>query len=272
MIKIPGYDFDDRWILSLRGEKNPNDPVKPYLFFQEKELTSSGSIEEVNTIFLSNSECSFKCLMCDLWKNTTDFKVKSGDITKQIKWANAHLGPARHIKLYNSGNFFDRSAIPVEDYEEIAVLLDGFETVIVESHPKLIGDLCLHFNELVNGKLQVAIGLETTHPDILPLLNKRMDLNEFRQAVKFLNRNGIGSRAFILLRRWNAQIKMPAITSRSSTVEPTKSCCLNRLAGFIVLAPLARIVAHPKSRRGDYLLCSCAWPPWVERRSVHRAR
>ncbi len=200
MIDPPEYDIGDQWILSLRDKKNFVDPTKPYLYFQEKELTSSGKVEVVNTIFLTNSECPFKCLMCDLWKNTTNRTVGSGYIPKQIDWAISHLGAAKHIKLYNSGSFFDRNAIPVEDYYEIARILDGYENVIVESHPRLIGDLSLHFNELIKGKLQVAIGLETINPKVLPLLNKRMGLKDFGQAAHFLKSNGISSRAFILLR------------------------------------------------------------------------
>ena len=200
MIKPPDYDIGDQWILSSRGLKNSVDPAKPYLYFQEKEFNASGKAELVNTIFLTNAECPFKCLMCDLWKNTTNSSVALGDIPKQIEWAISQLGPAKNVKLYNSGNFFDRKAIPVEDYKEIARILDGYENVIVESHPKLIGDLCLQFNELLSGHLQVAIGLETVNPELLPLLNKRMELQDFRQAVRFLSKNGIGSRAFILLR------------------------------------------------------------------------
>ena len=200
MIKLPGYDIGDQWILAHRSAKNPVEPDKPYLYFQEEEITSSGKVETVNTIFLTNSECPFKCLMCDLWQNTTDSPVGLGDIPMQIEWAISQLGPAKHIKLYNSGNFFDKKAIPVEDYEDIAKILEDYENVIVESHPKLIGDLCLQFNELLNCQLQVAIGLETTNPEVLPLLNKRMDLNDFQQAVHFLSSSGIGSRAFILLR------------------------------------------------------------------------
>jgi radical SAM enzyme (TIGR01210 family) len=214
MIEVPGYDIGDQWILSLRSKKNNIVPTKPYLYFQEKEMTLSGNVEMVNTIFLSNAECPFKCLMCDLWKNTTNTPVGLGDIPIQIEWAISQLGPAKHIKLYNSGNFFDRNAIPVEDYNEIARVLKDYDTIIVESHPKLIGDLCLHFNELIKGKLQVAIGLETVNPEVLPLLNKKMDLDSFKKAIQFLNQNKIDTRAFILLR--------PPFLSESEGVEWAK--------------------------------------------------
>jgi len=122
------------------------------------------------------------------------------DIPKQVEWAMSRLGAAKNIKLYNSGNFFDRNAVAVEDYGEIARILKVYENVVVESHPKLIGDSCLHFNEMIKGRLQVAIGLETINPEVLPLLNKRMELNDFQRAVHFLSSHGISSRAFILLR------------------------------------------------------------------------
>ena len=192
--------MDDRQIISLRGKKNPVDPKKPYAFIHEKELSASGVIEEVATIFLTNSECPFKCLMCDLWLNTTDKPVKKGEIPKQIHWALNHLPSCERIKLYNSGNFFDKKAIPPEDYAEIVNLLKGFKSVIVECHPRLIDRSCLDFAAMLDQELEVAIGLETVNPDILPLLNKRMDLVDFKESVAFLKENGIQTRAFILLK------------------------------------------------------------------------
>ncbi len=138
--------------------------------------------------------------MCDLWKNTTDKKVPSGAIPGQIEWALSQLPVTRHIKLYNSGNFFDSQAIPIEDYKKIASLLQGFDTVIVESHPKLINEKVVRFRDMLGTELQVAIGLETVHPEVLSKLNKRMELADFRMSVEFLNKNDIKSRAFILLR------------------------------------------------------------------------
>ncbi|MBI5915188.1 MAG: radical SAM protein [Bacteroidetes bacterium] len=200
MSSFPDFDMDDRWILSHRSSKNPVDAHKPYADRVEEERAASGDIEKVATVFLTNRECPFRCLMCDLWKNTTDEKTPPGAIPHQIAHALALLPPARHIKLYNSGNFFDTKAIPPEDYEQIAALLDPFETVIVECHPKLVNERCLQFRDMLRGNLEIAIGLETAHPEVLEKLNKRMDLKQFEQCVQFLAANGIRSRAFTLLR------------------------------------------------------------------------
>src|SRR5687768_18538965 len=124
----------DEAILSARPAKNRVDPFVPYAFLVEPERNASGRVEDVATIFLTNRECPFRCLMCDLWKNTTDEVVPPGAIASQIDYALARLPPARSIKLYNSGNFFDAQAIPPTDHAAIAERLRGFATVIVENH------------------------------------------------------------------------------------------------------------------------------------------
>lgn len=170
----------------------------PYAWNVENERTRSGNVEEVGTIFLTNKECPFQCLMCDLWKNTTDQPVPLGAIPAQIEYALERMSSVKHLKLYNSGSFFDPGAIPRKDYQAIANLLKDFETVIVESHTHFIDERVLHFRDMLNATLQVAIGLETVHPEILSLLNKRMSTDDFRKAVLFLKQNEIESRAFIL--------------------------------------------------------------------------
>jgi hypothetical protein len=190
----------DQWIVSSRGNKNPVDPLKPYGWMVEQERTVSGSIEDTGIIFLTNRECPFHCLMCDLWKNTTDETASTGTIPNQIRYAMERMPSVKHIKLYNSGSFFDSRAIPEEDYKEIASILKNCETVIVESHPRLINEKCLKFRDMLVPQLQVAMGLETVNREILGKLNKQMTPEDFSRAVSYLTNNGIFSRAFILLR------------------------------------------------------------------------
>ena len=192
--------INDSRIVSMRGNKNSVVPHIPYGWLVEKERTASGNIEETGIIFLTNRECPFHCLMCDLWKNTTDESVPVGAIPDQIRYALEKMPPVKHIKLYNSGSFFDVRAIPEADYPEIAWLLKDFETVIVECHPRLINEKCLKFRDMLTSNLNIALGLETVNPEILKLLNKQMTLDDFTKASEFLSENRIRSRAFILLR------------------------------------------------------------------------
>ena len=192
--------WSDATILAARPPKNSVDPRRPYAYLVEPECAANGEIEDVATIFLTNRECPFRCLMCDLWQNTTDQRVPVGAIPEQINFALSMLPPARHVKLYNSGNFFDRQAIPADDYLAIAQCVAPFESVIVENHPKLCGDDCLRFRDLLDGNLEIALGLETIHPEVLPRLNKQMTADDFQRAVRLLSDSGIATRAFILLR------------------------------------------------------------------------
>lgn len=189
----------DKWILSQRPERNTLDPQRPYAFFVEEERSAAGEIVPIATVFLTNRECPWHCAMCDLWRNTLTETVPVGAIPNQIDYALSKLTPARQIKLYNSGSFFDRKAIPTEDYPAIASRVHTFERTIVESHPALIGNDCLRFRDMLQNQLEVAMGLETAHPQTLELLNKRITLDQFSRSSAFLRKNNIDLRVFILV-------------------------------------------------------------------------
>ncbi len=189
----------DVWILARRPARETRDPYLPYQYFVEEECANSGAVEPVATIFLTNRECPFRCLMCDLWRNTLSETVPLGAIPAQVDHALLSLPRARQLKLYNSGSFFDPQAIPPADYAAIAQRANRFERLIVENHPALTGDACLRFRDLLSGKLEIAIGLETVHPEVLSKLNKRMTLDQFSIAANFLRRNKIDLRVFILV-------------------------------------------------------------------------
>lgn len=192
--------FQDDWILAQRPPRNAVSPDRPYAFLVEPEAAPRGGVVDVATIFLTNRECPFRCLMCDLWKNTLETSVAPGQIVEQIRWALGQLPSAQHLKLYNAGNFFDPQAIPPEDYAEIAQLAAPFERVIVECHPRLIGRRCWEFRRHLSCEMEVALGLETIHPEVLPRLNKQMTLDDFASAVHALRAKEIVVRAFILVR------------------------------------------------------------------------
>jgi archaeosine synthase beta-subunit len=198
--------YSDEWVIAQRGPRNPVDPKRPYHFLLEHERSESGEVVPIVTIFLTNRECPWRCVMCDLWKSTLTHGVSPGDIPRQIEFALGEVGrgvlaePPRQIKLYNSGSFFDAAAIPPADYPAIASLLSNFNRVIVECHPALIGPRALPFQKMIQGKLEIAMGLETVHPEVLPRLNKRMTLGMFSEAAAFLHQHEIDLRTFVLLK------------------------------------------------------------------------
>jgi archaeosine synthase beta-subunit len=203
----------DAWILARRPPRHPVDPWQPRGVFLEKERSDSGALVQVAIVLLTNRACPWRCLMCDLWKTTTTRRVPAGAIPAQIQVAleQLKLGPGtRQIKLYNGGSFFDAGAIPPPEYAAIAAQVRGFDRVIVECHPALVGERCLEFRDLLAAavgssvagepQLEVAMGLETAHPEVLEKLNKRMTLDQFRGASEFLRRNDVALRVFVLVR------------------------------------------------------------------------
>ncbi len=196
----------DRWILERRGPRNRLDPRLPYAFFNETEPNLGGGEIPIGTVLLTNRECPYRCLMCDLWQNTLEGTVPDGAIAAQIRYALERLEPARQLKLYNAGSFFDPAAIPPAEYAEIAALAAPFERVIVECHPAVIGRRTWRFRDLLTEsgrtgpRLEIAMGLETVHPVVLDRLNKRMTLEQFRKSARQLKQEGVALRVFLLVR------------------------------------------------------------------------
>jgi radical SAM enzyme (TIGR01210 family) len=189
------------WIIAQRPPRTVQDPFKPHGFFLEEERSTSGRVVESGTIFLTNKECPWHCLMCDLWKTTLTYAVPAGAVPRQIDYALAQFGSRpEQFKLYNGGSFFDPTAIPPVDYPEICRKIAFAQHIIVESHPRLIGKKTLEFRDLLDGSLEVAMGLETVHPEILPRLNKNFTLAHFKSAAQSLRSESIGVRAFVLVK------------------------------------------------------------------------
>jgi len=209
-----------RWILSRRGPKNLVAPTRAYARLWEEELGVDGTLVPTATVFLTNRECPYRCLMCDLWRNTLNESVPTGIIPAQLVDALSNLPAARQVKLYNAGSFFDPNQIPVDDYPAIAQICHDFDRVIVECHPTLVGQRVLDFKSLLSNepetdlsvrspqnwglgghpRLEVAIGLETANPEVLDKLNKRFTVDDFRRAADFLRNHDIDLRVFVLLR------------------------------------------------------------------------
>lgn len=188
------------WIRSLRSPKPDLDAWEPYAFEVEDELSRGGSVDPTGTVFITNRECPFTCLMCDLWQYTTDESVPLGAVDAQVETALAMMPDIRHVKLYNAGNFFDDRAITPEDRAAVAARVGGFETVVLENHPNLVDDRVAGWRDTAGTNVDVAMGLETIHPDVLPRLNKRMTADDFESATAKLLTVDINVRAFVLVR------------------------------------------------------------------------
>ena len=191
----------DQRIRKLRAPKPWVDPWRAHGSLVEEERRPDGTIERALTVFLAGAECPYTCSFCDLWRWTIDGPTPAGALAWQLKEvldATPPPVPAR-LKLYNASNFFDQRAVPVQDLPAIAALAAQFSGVTVESHARTIGLRTLELARMLSGNLEVAIGLETTHPAAIQHLNKRLSLTRFAQAGAFLCDHAIALRVFVLL-------------------------------------------------------------------------
>ena len=237
----------DRFVLERREPRAAPDAWRHHGLLIEDERTAEGCVRRMATVFLTGRECSWRCVMCDLWRDTAPGDTPEGAIPAQVAAAREMLDrerpPVSQIKLYNAGSFFDPHAVPERDYDAIAAQLAGFDRVIVESHPALVGarvDLLLDALDrhrapgTGSARLEVAMGLETAHPRALEQLHKRMTVHAFAQAAEALDRRGVALRAFVLISppfipraeqdRWLLRSVELAFSSRASVVSliPTR--------------------------------------------------
>lgn len=157
------------------------------------------------------------------------------------------------MKLYNAGSFFDPRAVPAADDEAIARAVDPFARVIVESHPRLVGERTWRFRDRLaaDARLEVAMGLETAHPDALARLNKGCSLDDFAAAADALAAHAVALRAFVLVHppfvppaeqvAWLARSIDAAIAAGAAAIAliPTRggNGAMEALAGLDAFAP-----------------------------------
>ena len=175
------------------------DPNRVQAAFVEQELGGDGQLVDVATLLTTGRECIFDCVFCDLWRHTLPGPTPHGAIVRQLDAVLPTLPPAKWIKLYNASNWFDATAVPPADWPAIADRLRPFERVIVENHPKLCTEAVPRFRDLLDGQLEVAIGLESIDPRVLPRLNKSMTADDAARALERLRGWGIDVRAFVLV-------------------------------------------------------------------------
>ena len=198
-------DPDSVAVRRARGAKAAVDPWRPIAVWDEEEVAAPFQTVDCRVVLLAGAECPFTCAMCDLWRHTLIGPTPPGALPAQIEAALALAPPTRAlsgprwIKLYNASNFTDPRAVPVVDRPRIAALVDRFERVIVETHPRLVDDSLEHFARSIGGRLEVALGLETIHPRVLPWLNKQMTPADFAAACTRLQAADIDARAFVLV-------------------------------------------------------------------------
>ncbi len=196
------------WILDSRPKLARPIPGGALLGQQDEWEARSAmdhSPVRVRTLFLRGAECRFHCTMCDLWQYTHVQSTRVGDIPEQLRQGLSDVASTEPqptwLKLYNASSFFDNRNVPTEDLPNVASQVRLMQRVIVENHPRLLSSAALDSfrSQIAPAQLEVAMGLETVHVEVLRKLNKQMTVDDFQSAIDLCRRSSVDTRAFVLL-------------------------------------------------------------------------
>jgi len=243
-----------REIRNRIGRSERKDYVTTYT---EKEFLN-GRTRNERVLILRTRGCSWSyhsgCSMCGFWEDTNP-EINANDIMKQIEDFLKEYSKGDVLKVFTSGSFFD----PLEVSGEIQVpiiekLLDHYNFLIVESRPEYIVNKAESLKQF-SGRLQVAMGMESTDPEVLKyLINKNYSYEDFKRASELLHRNGISVRAYLLM-------KPPFMKEQEAIDDTIKSARdISSFADFISINPMnvqKGTLVESLYKEGNYR------PPWL---------
>ncbi|MEE2778138.1 MAG: Fe-S oxidoreductase [Acidobacteriota bacterium] len=186
-------------VRDLRPTHEPPEPWRPIGVVEEQERGPAGA-ETTATLFLAGAQCPYTCVFCDLWRFTLAAPTPAGAIPAQIeKGLAALVARPRVVKLYNASNFFDPRAVPESDDDAIFGQLAGLERVVVECHPHLVDERARRYASGIDGRLEIAMGLETADPSAHAKLGKGTTVRDFERCAETLAHDAIDLRIFALI-------------------------------------------------------------------------
>jgi radical SAM enzyme (TIGR01210 family) len=246
-----------REIAGIRNSISRSERTDYVTTYTEKEFFNGRTATE-RVLILRTRGCSWSyhsgCSMCGYWGDTNP-EIGKEELEKQINSFLEEYPDGEVLKIFTSGSFFDPIEIdPDLQLSIIEKVLHGYDHLIVESRPeyikKVVGDL-----KKYAGRVQVAIGLESTDPSVLKnSVNKNYDFGDFKEAAVLLRENGISVRTYLLL-------KPPFMTESEAIGDSIKSAReLAQYSDFISINPMniqTGTLVERMYKEGNYR------PPWL---------
>ncbi|MEM0138580.1 MAG: archaeosine biosynthesis radical SAM protein RaSEA [Thermoplasmatales archaeon] len=230
------------------------DFVATYL---EREYLN-GKTRNERVLILRTRGCSWSyhsgCSMCGFWGDTNP-NIGSDDLIAQVNSFLKEFPEGEVLKVFTSGSFFD----PVEIHPDIQKrimedALERYEYMVVETRPEFVKKAS-EWIWKYSGKLQVAIGLESTDKSVLVnSINKDYDFENFKEAAQLLHSIGISVRTYLLL-------KPPFMTEAESILDVVRSAReVSEYSDFISINPMdvqKGTLVESLYKQGNYR------PPWL---------
>ena len=207
--------------------KNSKEYVSAWL---EKDVLIPGKVENVLVVILRTHGCSWArsemggCAMCGYINDclSQDSKITTEDIIIQFSKAMNKFQNKKFqfVKIFTSGSFIDDNEVSKAAQKRILEMCNelSLENVLFESRPEFVTHEKLgELTKIFNGKLQVAIGLESANNKILKFaINKGFEFEDYCKAAKIAHALDIKIKTYLLL-------KPPFLTERDAISDALNS-------------------------------------------------
>jgi len=204
--------------LNKRKRIRSNDLDRPVSFWIKNDRLIN-EVGKALTIILRTKGCSWclgetgGCTMCGYIQDANIEEVNQNFIRNQIDYVlnkkSKEISEDENnyaLKIFNSGSFFDENEISEEIrqyiYKKVAPI-DNIKEFTIESRLEYINTEKLKdLKENLKGKyIEIALGIETVNDYIRNhYINKGMRFEEFEEVLQICRENGIGVKAYLLLK------------------------------------------------------------------------
>ena len=155
------------------------------------------------------------CSMCGYAKDTLGRSATAEELSRQRDRIRQAYRGQPYVKFYTSGSFLDDREVDAESRAALLGSFSGtarrilFETLPEFATPERLAPL----REAFDGEIEVALGLESTQPEVLGrLINKGAPPSEYLQAADRIRALGFRTKGYLLL-------KPPYLTEEESVAD-----------------------------------------------------
>ena len=152
------------------------------------------------------------CSMCGYAKDTLGRSATPEELAEQRDHALARYHGEPYVKIYTSGSFLDdREVDPASRLALVRAFSGTARRLLFETLPEFATPSALTpLRDAFSGELEVALGLESTDPDVLArLVHKNAPPSQYLQAGDRVRQLGARAKAYLLL-------KPPYLTEREA--------------------------------------------------------
>lgn len=204
--------------LQARGrsvvKRKARDPTRPAAKWVTTTRIGDGIGSALSTV-LGTIGCSHArgeaggCTMCSYLLDGSSKNPTAEELVQQFSNAITQLEGLESplsVKIYTSGSFFDEEEVPATARSKILRMLSDDERiseVVLESRPEYVskGILSEVAEQLDHCAVEIGVGLESSNDRVRSLcVNKGFDFDEFKDSVEKAREQGIGVRAYVLMK------------------------------------------------------------------------